>query len=165
MTRPAPIRASDAGVTLVEVLVVLVLVGVMASTVALSIGTGDRTATLDREAVLLKSRLDRAAERALTEGTTAALLWDTDGYRFAEYAGDGWGAHGSPLLAEEHDLPGGVSLASGSAARGSVLIAPDLLPAFGKGVGAVRMDFRGEGAAVRSVVFDGASASLSAPTP
>ena len=37
-----PARHQDAGVTLVEVLVVLVLVGIMAGIVGLSIGTGSR---------------------------------------------------------------------------------------------------------------------------
>ena len=57
-----PARRQDAGVTLVEVLVVLVLVGIMAGIVGLSIGTGSRGDIAKQEADLLVDRLNRAAD-------------------------------------------------------------------------------------------------------
>ena len=68
-------RSRDAGVTLVEVLVVLVLVGIMAGAIGLSLGPADRgdaaNVATDRYAAAASSAADRRAA-VLAAGRRAA---------------------------------------------------------------------------------------------
>lgn len=82
--RPAIGKESDAGMTLVEIVVALAIVGVMAGIAVLSVGAADRGAGPETEARRLAARIALAADRALIEGQTINLIWDERGYRFDE---------------------------------------------------------------------------------
>ena len=122
-------RPKDAGVTLVEILVVLAIIGVMASVLGLSVSGGARNAgVLEREATLLSVRLERAADSAALNGTPAGFRWDTEGYSFLSLQGGAWSAHPDAILAAPHSLDRTVVLSVFGQPRGQYLIRSDMLP-------------------------------------
>lgn len=124
-------RDGEAGVTLVEVLVVLVLVGLMAGAVGLRLGDRPSDSAEQREATRLAVRLSLAADTALTTGEAATFTWGPDGYSL----GDG------PLRRTSAPI---------LTAPGQYPISPDLLPARS---GPLRLTLGDT-----TVVFDGARA-------
>jgi len=102
--------------TLVEMLIVLVIVGVSAGMVVLAAGGGRNDAAAQTEANRFADRLRLAADEALIAGRPVTLIMNPTGYAFesgGERAGE-W--------AERHDLPRGVQLSAGQA---ELLIDPD----------------------------------------
>lgn len=152
---PAKRGASDAGLTLVEMLVVLAIIGIIASVAVLSVGSGSsRSAQV--EARLLQSRLQYAADRTMVTDAAIALVPAPDGYRFVEWdeRSEAWRDSVTTGLAAQHRLP-----------RGVVLTASDaqpqlLLGAYGGGTGFV-LTLAGENR-VWNVRYDGVSARASA---
>jgi general secretion pathway protein H len=135
MTASAPVpagaarREREAGVTLIEILVVLVIVGVMASVIGFGAGGNSRSAAgPEREAALLSVRLERAANDALAQGLPAAFIWDAEGYAFASLQAGEWAAHPDGVLATPHKVPNAVELSVSGQPRGTYLIRADLLP-------------------------------------
>ena len=122
-------RVGNAGVTLVEMLVVLVLIGVMAGAVALSIGPADRGGGAGREARLLAARLDRAADEVLLDGAPVALVWTPDNYRFLTLSAGDWVPHPVAILGQPHAFGRGLSFLGEAAAGGRFVLRPDLVPA------------------------------------
>ena len=165
-TRPA--RSGEAGLTLVEVLVVLALIGVLTGGAVLSFGSGaQRTAARD-EGTRLAARLDLAAQTALLSAAPVSFTFDEREYGFEVPGEDGWTEPDVSALAPRFALADGVSLeavdAQGAmtptgATRGFV-IDPDLVPVSGEPV-TLLLATRG-GPAWR-VVFDGFGAELLPP--
>jgi len=122
-------RHRDAGMTLVEILVVLAIIGVMASVLGLSVSGGARSAdALEREATLLSVRLERAADSAALNGTPAGFTWRPEGYSFVSLQDGTWAAHPDGILAAPHMLDRAVSLSVFGQPRGQYLIRSDMLP-------------------------------------
>ncbi len=104
-------RVRRAGMTLVEVLVTLAIVGVMATMVVLGLGESGRDLTVATEANRLKDRLGFAVDEGLVTRRHIALAWDERGYRFLTQGPDGgWTPDIHALLADRHDLPRGMVL-------------------------------------------------------
>jgi len=127
-------KPSDAGMTLVEIVVALAIVGVMAGIAVLSVGAADRGASTETEARRLAARIALAADLALIEGQATNLVWDDRGYSF-----DPSGVR--------HDLASGLSLA-GPTPAGAMAIrdgfGPDLATFILEGGdSAWRVDFDG----------------------
>lgn len=95
------------GMTLVEILVVLGIVGVMAGVVTLGVGAADRGMGVETEANRLADRLRLAADEVLVNRRPVTLTFDGEGYVFARTGGAGALTDG---LAERHALPDGVRL-------------------------------------------------------
>ena len=153
-------RRAEAGVTLIEVLVVLVLIGVGAGVAAYAIPSGAGPRDAAQEAALLAARLNLATERSLVEGRDLRLVWSAEGYRFEARDGEEWT---SPLAAPL-DAPHAVSTdlrLRGPQGGGEVVIDPALLPP-GDGVLTLRLGGEIDG---RAVVFDGASARVAEARP
>ena len=142
-------RDRESGVTLIEMLVVLLLIGVAAGSVGLALGGGDRKGVVEREFRLLANRLELAAERALVTGTPALFEWDSRGYGFLEADGASWSAHGLAALRNRHDLPPDLEL-SGDDRTGRRILAAHMLPA----TGALVLELR-SGTSQQSLTFDG----------
>lgn len=148
-------RAADAGVTLIEILIVLVLIGVGAGVVTLALPSGSSARSLTQESTLLVSRLNIAAERSLIGGRPYRLEWSTTGYLFQLWDGESWLSAPNAPLAEPHTLDANVSLVGlDNSQTGRVTITPDLLPAR---TGLIKLTMRA-GSAHQSIQFDGATA-------
>jgi len=153
----AETRTGDAGVTLIEILVVLVLIGVSAGIVSYALPSGTSARTLDQEAALLAARLNLAAERSLMKGRHYTLDWQAEGYAFQEWQDGAWRAATGAPLSERHTLARGAILTDGDGVRrGAVQIAPDLLP----GDDGVVQLWLVAGSVRRMVSFDGAAAGV-----
>ena len=99
----------DAGLTLIEVLVVLALIAVLAGSASIGLGRIGREDRLAEAAALLATRLQTVADAAVHSGTPAAFLWTRDGYGFATLTGGEW-APAPTGFAPETRLDGGLSL-------------------------------------------------------
>lgn len=154
-------RRGDAGISLVEVLVVLAIIGLMtgASLITLgALGRGDRP---EAEALRLAQRLGLAADEVLVTSTPLALVWDARGYAFAGWdaASGDWTGRPIAALAGRHELPAALRLErTDGGGEAPVRIAPDLPQA------QVTLDLRGADRGWR-VAFDGFSASTAEAVP
>jgi general secretion pathway protein H len=101
---------SQCGMTLVEMLAVLAIIGVAAGAVSLGIGAGSRASGLQAEAVRLAGRVQLAADQAMTDDRPVALLWDRQSYGFAVLDGPGRRTVPASDLLDRHRLPDGISL-------------------------------------------------------
>lgn len=99
-------RGRRAGLTLVEMLVVLAIIGAMAAVVTLSVGVGTRQVGAQSEANRLAERLKLAADDVLVTRRPISLEFDARGYRFVGPDGAELTATGAPeALLGRHDLP------------------------------------------------------------
>ncbi|MDF1727657.1 MAG: prepilin-type N-terminal cleavage/methylation domain-containing protein [Sulfitobacter sp.] len=146
-------RAGDSGVTLIETLIVLVLIGVAAGIVTLSLPSGAPPREIAQEAALLSARINLAAEQSLIAARPYRMNWATDGYNFEVWDGEDWGQEGENEV--RHELADGILLTEEGGARSGVLrINPDLLPsASGPALFRLRSGTNGQ-----EVLFDGATA-------
>ncbi|TIC79065.1 prepilin-type N-terminal cleavage/methylation domain-containing protein [Crenobacter intestini] len=91
--------AASRGFTLIELLVVMLIVGVLATTVTLSLAPDSRQQGQDAAA-----RFARVLEQGVDvaqQGTPMALVWQANGYRFTEYGADArWRAPADAFFAE-----------------------------------------------------------------
>jgi len=83
-------RVQARGFTLIEVLVTVVIIGVLASVLVLSVSAGDEEQTLRREAQRLQARIDYACERAELSGRELGLHLRSHGYAFSSPEGEEW---------------------------------------------------------------------------
>lgn len=107
--------ARQDGLTLVEMLVVLAIVGVMAGMVMLGLGNTGGGGT-EREARRLAARLRLAADETMVTDRVLALSADASGYRFLtrDAAGGDWRPDAGSDLGERRALPSGMTLRTGA---------------------------------------------------
>lgn len=106
----------EEGMTLVEMIVVLAIVGITAGAAALGIGAATRGPNIEAEARRLADRLQLAADEVMVSDRPLAFTWDKKGYAFVAWDGRQWRSGGSEGL-ERHDLPGGMALEPKTAPR------------------------------------------------
>ncbi|NLS26683.1 hypothetical protein S2M10_16680 [Sphingomonas sp. S2M10] len=105
-----PIAPAQTGMTLIEMLIVLVIIGVAAGAVTLGIGAATRKPSVESEARRLASRLQAAADDAMLGDRLVAFTAEPHGYGFATIsAGGGMAARTDGALAP-HTLPAGITL-------------------------------------------------------
>ena len=106
-----PVR--QRGMTLVEMLVVLAIIGITASVALLAIGAGSGLQG-QAEAKRLQSQLQLAADRTMLSAEPIAFAASTNSYGFVEWvAGRGeWQPSRLGSLGEIHQLPDGMALQS-----------------------------------------------------
>lgn len=151
------VRNGQAGITLIEVLVVLAVIGV--ATGAAMMGIGNRVSNAQTEAVRLARHLTLGVDEALITGQPLALQWDASGYSFGQLpAGqpDGeaetWPAAVPAILGLRHDLVPPLELVAADTSIPAAVI----LPASGA---AAALTFKIAGAnADWTVTFDGFTA-------
>lgn len=106
----APVRHRASGFTLLEVLVVVVIIGIIASMAAVSTRVLGGDHEMDQEVKRLAAVLGQAREEAMLQGRDLGLRLDARGYDFLLYDGrnERWDlAAGDPLL-RERTLPEGL---------------------------------------------------------
>ena len=125
---PSPPEPAQSGMTLIEMLVVLTIIGVTASLALLSIGVGGG-ASGQNEAKRLESRLQLAADQSMLRDEVLAVNLTQRSYNFVQWdeATHKWVPTKVALLEEVHELPSGITLASanGSAATDNGSAATD----------------------------------------
>lgn len=106
------------GMTLIEMLVVLAIIGITAGASVLAIGSG---AGIDgqAEAKRLEARLQLAADESMLSDQPTALSLAPHGYSFLQWdEGRGtWRPSAVALLGEAHTIPRGMTLASSDGRR------------------------------------------------
>lgn len=102
-----PARVKDSGFTLVEMLIVIVIIGISAGVVALSVGSLTRAPSVEAEARRLATRLQAAADDAMLGDRTIAFTVEEHGYGFATVNGKELVARTDSGLAF-HTLPAGM---------------------------------------------------------
>lgn len=156
---PLPRRGADSGITLIEVLVVLAVIGVATGATMLGLNATDRSTRAEAEAIRLARNLSLGVDEALISGTPLALMWDAGGYSFVAWsaADENWGPANGASLSTRHELRAPVAMTLQDAATPRpVLIAPS-------GTGpAVAFEFASTAANTSQswlVAFDGFSAT------
>lgn len=90
MLLPAPRPRPARGFTLLEILVVVFIIGVIATLAVLSVDNRAADDRLEREAQRLDALLGMAGEDAVLFGVELGLQVTRDGYRFLRLDADGW---------------------------------------------------------------------------
>jgi general secretion pathway protein H len=83
--RSARARSAIAGFTLIEILVVVLIIGVMAATMLLSVTVTGRDRPLERESERLLALMNYAREQAELQTREYGVLFQEDGYEFLTY--------------------------------------------------------------------------------
>lgn len=109
MTRPSAFLGSR-GFTLLEVMVVVVLVGILASLVRLAVGDGGRGAQLRNTARVLQQLARVAADEAMLTSRPVALVIGPEGYGLQSWQEGTWRRPERDALYRTRPLPPGLDL-------------------------------------------------------
>ncbi|WNO54789.1 prepilin-type N-terminal cleavage/methylation domain-containing protein [Stakelama saccharophila] len=101
------IRPAERGMTLMEMLIVLAIIGVAAGAVSLGIGAATRAPSAEAEAHRLATRLQAAADDAMLGDRMIAFTARDHGYGFATFDGGAWVPRTDDATGF-HTLPGGM---------------------------------------------------------
>jgi general secretion pathway protein H len=105
----AGVRPAEAGMTLIEMLIVLTIIAVAAGAVTLGIGAATRAPSVGSEAQRLADRLQSAADDAMLGDALVAFTAEKAGYGFARFDGATWQPVGGDALGF-HALPAGMTM-------------------------------------------------------
>lgn len=100
--------ASQAGFTLIEMIIVLAIVAVAAGVVTLSVGGVSRPPSVEAEARRLATRLQTASDDAMLGDRIVALTITEDGYGFATLGEGGQMIPRTDKALAFHQLPAGM---------------------------------------------------------
>ncbi len=100
-------RAGERGLTLVELLVVLVILGLASSLVLLN--APPSRAVVERDALRFAASVKVALDEMVMTGATYRLVIDAAGYGYERYAGGAWAADGIDRAFRRVDFDKGVT--------------------------------------------------------
>jgi general secretion pathway protein H len=105
-------RRSHAGFSLLELLVVVVIIGLLAGAVTLSIGALGNDRELEEETRRLRGVIDLLHEESLMQSRDYGVMFTATGYRFYvyDYQQLVWVVPQADRLLEQHTLPPQLSL-------------------------------------------------------
>lgn len=106
-----PRRGSD-GLTLIEMLVVLAIIGVMSSLVVVGLGAGAKEQNVQAEAQRLALSLQAASDEALTSDNSIMFEWDAEGYELSPLRPKVDVAEAAAPAPQRHDFPEAVTLSA-----------------------------------------------------
>lgn len=99
------------GFTLVELLVVIVIIGIILSSVVLSVSSGDISAQMDVETRRIYALINLAREEAIIQGEEVALTVKPDSYGFEMFADNAWEPMSTDKMFRSRNLHVGMQLA------------------------------------------------------
>lgn len=102
--------ARRSGFTLLEILLVILLIGILASAVVLNFSSGTAEERLNKEAVRFQQVFQFIAETAQLRQQEWGLVVTENSYTFVYFTDNGWQWVQEPAAAKEYKLPEGVSL-------------------------------------------------------
>lgn len=103
------VRDAELGMTLIEMMAVLAIIGITAGATVLGIGAATRGPSVEAEARRFAARLQSVADEAMVEDHGRALTWDANSYGFLKWNGRGWQSDGEERHAS-HRLPAGIDI-------------------------------------------------------
>ena len=103
----ARIAPHERGMTLIEMMIVLAIIGIAAGAATLGIGAATRAPSAEAEAHRLATRLQAAADDAMLGDRLIAFTVKDNGYGFSTLSNGGWTPRTDDALAF-HALPGGM---------------------------------------------------------
>lgn len=98
-------KALRQGFTLIEVMLVIVLMGILASVVVVNFVSEPKDKVLSRETERLQQLIHFASEQAILKHIDFGLVLDDDGYQFVVFDGTRWQAVPEPRAFAEHQWP------------------------------------------------------------
>jgi general secretion pathway protein H len=104
MRDTAALPVAEAGFTLVELMVAIVIIGMMAAAVVVALP--DRQGSVAHDGTALAARLVMARDLSITGGRDVAVKVDAAGYGFAVREAGGWRAPREKALAARPWAPG-----------------------------------------------------------
>ncbi|MCK5308861.1 MAG: type II secretion system minor pseudopilin GspH [Zetaproteobacteria bacterium] len=109
---PMPVSSfrQSAGFTLIELMVVIVLIGIIFTFAALSLGGDDVAELMEQETRRLVTVLDVASDEAIIRGEELAIHFTDSSYEFLVLGAAGWQAPEDDALLKAHTLPGDIEL-------------------------------------------------------
>ena len=107
---PAPLFRQSAGFTLIELMVVIVLIGIIFTFAALSLGGDDVAELMEQETRRLVTLMDMASDEAIVRGEELAIHFTDDSYAFLVLGDAGWVAPQDDALLKSHTLPADIEL-------------------------------------------------------
>ena len=103
-------RDAQSGLTLIEMLIVLVIIGIATSATVLGVNMVGRDRRVEDEAARLVAQLEMAVDEGLVSRERLALFWTPGGYEVKRWSDEGWQAAETPRLARAHTLPTSLAL-------------------------------------------------------
>lgn len=145
-------RDTQSGLTLIEMLIVMVIIGISSTAAVLGVSMVGRDRRVEDEAGRLATHLQMAVDEGLVSRQRLALFWTEHGYSIKRWTVDGWQAAQTHRLVSGHDLPSILSLRRADGSIDPVQIGED-------GLGpAVALEISGSGLPW-VVAFNGYSAA------
>jgi len=108
--RPVSSFRQSAGFTLIELMVVIVLIGIIFTFAALSLGGDDVAELMEQETRRLVTVLDVASDEAIIRGEELGIRFTNDSYEFLVLGVAGWQTPEDDSLLNTHTLPAGIEL-------------------------------------------------------
>lgn len=102
-------KVASRGFTLIEMMIVIVLIGFLATYVMLNFTGESRKDLLNKETERLQQKIQLAAELAMLKQLELGLLLDEEGYRFMVFEQDQWQIVMQPAPLAEYKFPEGIS--------------------------------------------------------
>ena len=149
-------RPTNAGVTLVEMLVVLVAIGILSAAVALTLPRTTSGTTPELAAIRLSADLDRAVQHALDHRTGFGVKANAEEYSFWVADQEQWRPHPDPILRDVKPFATNLRISVQDHENVVFAVSRHLVPA-GSSPWQVTL---GQGASAHRVIFDGLAARI-----
>ncbi|WP_440877166.1 type II secretion system minor pseudopilin GspH [Thalassotalea sp. PLHSN55] len=102
------VKRNLSGFTLIEVMLVIVLIGLMASAIQFNLNTNEPDKVLEKTSARFAGIFDIAAEYSMLNNVEIGVVVDKNSYRFLGYDGTGWSEIPEQPILTEVTLPEGV---------------------------------------------------------